>query len=205
MTAGRTAPDRHSHKEGCVSVQPQANPSAVLFLDTETTGLSHADEIIEFAAVLASYDRETGRLGAEIDHYHGLREPRCPIGHHATKIHGLTMSDVYRKQLDYRKIESLMTRADFIVAHNAGFDKRFVTQLFPSATNLDWRCSARQIKWTDLGFPNGRLQQLLAAHGIQAHRAHRALDDVRALMTMLRHRKYFSALCDHRPANIKYK
>jgi len=156
------------------------------FIDVETTGLNPAyEEIIELAIVLFAFQRETGKIMGIIDEYIGLREPSRPISRGAYLVHRISKRDVRGKTLDHAKIESLISRADFLIAHNAGFDKGFVGKMFPVALSKPWYCSMNDIKWYRKGFPSKALQNLLAAHRIRVDRAHRAGEDVRACLMLL--------------------
>jgi len=156
------------------------------FIDVETTGLNPAhEEIIELAITLFAFNRETGKILGIIDEYLGLREPSCPISRGAFSVHHISNQAVKGKILDEVKIESLISQADFLIAHNAGFDKGFVGKMFPTALSKPWYCSMNGIKWYQKGFSSKALQKLLTAHQIQVDRAHRADADVRACLLLL--------------------
>lgn len=158
-------------------------------VDVETTGLSPVqDEIIELCIILFSLDLGTGQLGIE-EEYVGLREPACGIRPAAARINGITRADVYGKDLDYTRVTDIIHRADFLIAHNASFDRNFVTRLFPLAQTKTWYCSMAGIDWRGKGYPNRRLQDLLMLHGIFPGRAHRASDDVKATLELLSYRQ----------------
>jgi len=156
------------------------------FLDVETTGLSHTyDEVIELAICLFEFDRETGEVTGIVDGYVGLREPAVPIPQQATRVHGLTHDDVTGKKLDNEIIEAMIHRAEFLIAHNAPFDRGFMTRLFHVCNQKQWLCSMRGINWKAKGFTSMALQNLLQAHHIQIERAHRAQHDVQAAIKLL--------------------
>jgi DNA polymerase III subunit epsilon len=156
------------------------------YLDVETTGLSpHEHEVIELALVLFTYNRNTGEIIEIVDEYVGLREPGRNIPYHSTSIHGLTMEDVRGHKLDHLKIEEMLSRTDLLIAHNASFDRSFLTRLFPETGEKQWLCSARGIKWKQKGFGSAKLQELLRCHGIKPKRAHRASEDVLCAINLL--------------------
>ena len=158
-------------------------------VDVETTGLSPTqDEIIELCIILFDFDPGNGELVIE-EEYVGLREPSCGIRPAAARINGITRADVYGRDLDYNRVTDIIHRADFMVAHNAAFDRNFVTRLFPLAQTKTWYCSMAGIDWRGKGYPNRRLQDLLMLHGICPGRAHRASDDVRATLELLSYRQ----------------
>lgn len=163
----------------------------VLVVDTETTGLTHGDEIVEIACLLLE---RTGDRLREADRYEGLREPGCPMNPHAEAAHGLSRARLRGERLDMSIIARLFTEADVVIAHNAAFDRRFVQALVPESRTCRWLCSCRGIAWKSHGMPNGKLQDLLAHHGIDPGRAHRAMSDVVALAKLLARRRYLDEL-----------
>ena len=158
------------------------------FVDVETTGLSpRTEEIIELAICLFAYSKDTGEIGGVVDQYVGLREPGVPISSGAARVHGLRMKDLCGKQLDVARVEAMLHSAEFVVAHNAPFDRGFLARIFPVSSRKLWLCSMSGINWKGKGFPSRGLQNLLRAHGISAGRAHRAEDDVLATLELLAH------------------
>jgi len=156
------------------------------FVDVETTGLDPAsDEIVELAIVLFAFDRETGTITGILDEYTGLREPSRPIPRQATAVHGITQRMVRGRRLDDARVRALLEQAEFLVAHNARFDRAFVTRLYPETAAKVWLCSMRGVDWRRHGHASRALQNLLAAHGIRVERAHRAGADCRAALALL--------------------
>lgn len=154
-------------------------------VDVETTGFSpDRDEVVEFCLLIFHYDRELD-LVRIIDEYVGLREPGCFLHPRASQVHGLTMADLCGKDLDYQRLEGMIERVELLIAHNASFDRGFVTRLFPRAIHKPWFCSMSGIDWRSKGYSSRGLQELLRQHGIAVERAHRALDDVRATLRLL--------------------
>jgi DNA polymerase-3 subunit epsilon len=95
----------------------------VLF-DTETTGLSHkgGDRIIEAAALELINDIPTGEV------FHVMINPERAIPSDATRIHGITDSDVSGKPLFAEVSAGLLAffRDSKLIAHNAAFDFGFI-------------------------------------------------------------------------------
>lgn len=158
-------------------------------VDVETTGLSpRHDEIVELAAILFAFDRETGQIRGVVDEYTGLREPSVPISPEAARVNGITPEMVRGQRLDEARVEGIFRRAEFLVAHNASFDRGFVTRLFPGTKRKPWLCSMRHVDWRGMGFSSAALQSLLRRHGIAVQRAHRGSDDARATLELLSRR-----------------
>ena len=96
---------------------------SVLF-DTETTGLDPltGDRVIEFAALELLRDLPTGRT------FHHLVDPDRDIHPDATRVHGLTRSDLQGKPRFGAIVDELLAFIgdDPLVAHNATFDFSFL-------------------------------------------------------------------------------
>jgi DNA polymerase-3 subunit epsilon len=178
------------------------------FVDVETTGLSaRTEEIVELAACLFEYRRDTGEVLRVVDRYVGLREPGVPVSAGAARVHGLRPQQLQGKQLDRQKVEALLHTAEFIVAHNASFDRGFITKLFPLSEQKTWVCSMSGVDWRGRGFTSRGLQNLLRDHNICVKRAHRAEDDVIATLELLSRcdvngRHYFADLLRSLPKHI---
>ncbi len=155
-------------------------------LDVETTGLDpRTDEVVELAAVLFSFDPRSGTVERVLEEYSGLRDPGRPIPEGARRMHGISDEEVRGKKLDEERIRAILRRANFLIAHNAPFDRGFVERLFPETRQMKWLCSMDGIAWRRKGFLSKSLQSLLAAHRLDPGSAHRALDDARATLKLL--------------------
>ncbi|MBI2906480.1 MAG: hypothetical protein HYX92_02360 [Chloroflexi bacterium] len=175
------------------------------FIDVETTGLSPAtDEVVELAVCLFEFRRDTGEITRIVDRYVGLRQPATPIPPDAFAIHGISNRAVKGKRLDEGRIVEMLEKAEFLVAHNAPFDRGFVVRLFDACVAMPWLCSMSGINWYRKGFRSRGLQQLLAAHGIEPRSSHRADSDVDAAIELLRRhegdgKSYFAELIERLP------
>lgn len=165
---------------------------AAAVLDIETTGFSAAtEEILELAVVLFHYDRRSGRVLERVSGYCGRRQPTCRISRGAYQVHGITRRSVQGLRLDYRQIRAMLRQADFVVSHNADFDRGFVQRLMPSARTKIWLCSMRGIDWRAKGLTSRCLDDLARAHKIKNVRPHRADGDTDTLLALLSHRRRF--------------
>lgn len=167
-------------------------------LDTETTGFGYNDKIVELALSLFAFGRQSGRIFGVVDEYCGLQDPHMPIPYGARRVHGISDEDVRGKALDCARVSTLLKQAEFIIAHNASFDRRFVGTQFPLANQKPWLCSCKDISWRQKGFQSASLEYLLKCHEIKTERRHRALDDVHATLMLLAYEegRYFSELLD---------
>ena len=165
-------------------------PSAGLVgiaLDVETTGLDQSvNEVVELAVQRFRVDVhgrivETGRPRT------WLEEPSTPIPAEVTRITGLTDAVVAGRSISDGEATALILDADFVVAHNAAFDRPFVERRLPLAAGRPWVCSLADLDWKALGFESLRLSDLLCGMG-WFYDAHRAEGDVTALLHLLDHR-----------------
>ncbi len=155
-------------------------------IDVETTGLSYQnDEIIELGLLLFTYQRGNWEVDEVIGEYSGLREPSCPTSPAAFGVHGIAGKNFKGRELDYLKIQSWIDQCDFLVAHNANFDRHFLAKALPAMPRIHWFCSMRGINWYAKGFRSRALQALLLEHGVTGFDGHRALADVRAVLMLL--------------------
>ncbi len=149
-------------------------------IDVETTGLDpQHDEVVELAVVLFSYCHN-GITGI-VDIYSGLREPAVPINASAYSAHGLSMNELKGERLDEKRIEAMIRQADFLVSHNAEFDRSFTSIIFHYAAGKYWYCSMSDINWSG----GKSIQKLLADHNIYSDQSHRALCDAIAVINLL--------------------
>lgn len=156
-----------------------------LLIDTETTGLSRDDEVIEVGMVLFAYSNLSGRIFNVEAEYTGLSEPSFTIPAAATAKHGLTDSDVRGCRLDHDRIQELLAAADILIAHNASFDRRMLIGTFPEIESKLWYCSMNGIDWSTNGCSSKKLETLFTHYGICGNQRHRALDDARMSLALL--------------------
>lgn len=187
-------------------VDPNCHLAAVV--DVETTGLSPAvDEIIEICVILFSFSPDSAEIRGTIDRYSGLREPRVGIHPAAQEIHGLSLEELRGHKLDEERLSNLFRRADFLIAHNASFDRSFVTRLFPEARDRPWLCSMRGIDWVASGCA-GRSLDLLRTHfRLETAEHHRAAADAAVTLELLSTRDstgrpFFGYLLERLPEKI---
>ncbi|MFN8493820.1 MAG: exonuclease domain-containing protein [Caldilineaceae bacterium] len=156
-----------------------------LLIDTETTGLSAKDEVIEVALLLFGYSLLSGRVLGLEQEYTSLRQPSLKIPRSATAIHGITDKDVRGKKLDDKQIKELVASADILVAHNASFDRRMLAPLFPDITQKIWYCTMSGINWAQKGCSGRGLENLLSHFNIPEAQVHRASADAHQVLTLL--------------------
>jgi DNA polymerase III subunit epsilon len=174
-------------------------------LDTETTGLNHkSDEIIEIAIRKWVYHKKEHYLVKPIEEYAELNEPvNVEIPAIITEITGITKDDVKGKKIDWEIVSKMISESDFILAHNAGFDRPMieaVSQLREVSASKFWACSFKQVDWANKGFLSSKQELLSVFHGFH-YSGHRALTDIDALANLLLQGDYLKEIL----ANAKVK
>lgn len=179
----------------------------VIVFDTETTGLplhpraplAKQPHIIEFgAAVISAVD------GSLLEEYQMMINPGMPIPAEITRITGITDSDVagaptFEQALP--AIRAAFEGVDMAVAHNLAFDRSMLQYAlarmafslqgdFPWPTRELCTVEAYEADWGR----RPRMKELYAAVlGRPLAQTHRALDDVNALLEIVRHEKLYAA------------
>jgi DNA polymerase-3 subunit epsilon len=158
-------------------------------LDTETTGLDHAkDEIIEIAIRKWIYHKKDHYLIKPVEEYSQLNEPmNNEISEAITAITGITKEDVKGKKIDWSIVSKLISQSDFVLAHNAGFDRPMIESVIDVSevsSSKIWACSLAQVDWAGKGFLSSKQELLSIFHGFH-YAGHRALTDIDALANIL--------------------
>lgn len=150
--------------------------------DTETTGLnSSLDHVIEIGAVRFNKD-------GVIDTYNELINPCCVIPYQATIVNNITNEMLKDCPLINQVLPDFMTyiNGTILVAHNAGFDLKFVNkELERCGLNTMKNFATDTLKLSKSIFPlfkSHKLQDLAISFNIKALQAHRAQDDAHVCM-----------------------
>lgn len=107
-----------------------ALPSSAVFVDVETTGLSHQDRVVSIGAVWLS----TGSVGNgpfPVSFIHLIFNPERRSHPAATRVHGysdrlLGQQEKFSTRAQF--LREYLNSADLIVAHNASFDISFINR-----------------------------------------------------------------------------
>ncbi|MCS3929578.1 DNA polymerase-3 subunit epsilon [Bradyrhizobium elkanii] len=155
-----------------------------ILIDVETTGLDQQkDEVIELGMVKFDYFAD-GRVAGLRDTFTSFNEPSIPIPTEVTALTGITDEMVVGHRIDEQVVSSFVDDAVIVIAHNAGFDRKFAERYWPVFQRKAWGCSATEVEWRKHGFEGSRLGYLLNGAGY-FHQAHRAVDDCHALLEIL--------------------
>jgi DNA polymerase-3 subunit epsilon len=147
-------------------------------IDVETANSRH-----EHVCSIGLVRVEDGRIVAQ---EHRLVRPPCPIAWWNTKVHGLTDRHVLGApgfRLVWHELAPTLCNADFLVAHNAGFDRAAIAKSCRAARipepTLPYRCTV-QIARDRWGFDPADLATVCEGLGIPLTNHHNALADARA-------------------------
>jgi DNA polymerase-3 subunit epsilon len=152
-----------------------------ILLDTETTGLdSRKDEVIELGMVKFDYLPD-GRVVGVRDSLLLVQRTVRPDPDRSA-LTGITDEIVAGQRIDEAAV--FVEDAVIVIAHNAGFDRKFAERCWPVFERRAWGCSATEVAWRQHGFEGSRLGYLLNGVGF-FHQAHRAVDDCHALLEIL--------------------
>ena len=155
-------------------------------VDTETTGTDHGcDHVIELAVVVFEYCAASGAVGRVLGVYDGLEDPGVPIPASSTAIHGITDAVVEGQRIDDASVLSVLDGVGLVIAHNAGFDRKFLEPRLPVFAGLHWGCSWQEVPWSEAGIESSKLEYLAYRYGF-FYEGHRAEVDCLALLEVLR-------------------
>lgn len=155
-------------------------------IDIETTGFSpRTDAITEMAIALFRYNQDTGQILGVVDQQSFIQEPRVPISPRVARLTSITNQLTKGRVIDWESVCRTMDQADFLVAHNAEFERRFLSRIPNLIDGKLLLCSQLLPTWHEPGIRKSvRLEDLTAAHAIP-HDAHRAFGDVLAMVKLL--------------------
>ncbi len=164
---------------------PDASVARAAIIDTETTGTDlQLDAVIELAVVVFEYDTASGAVLRIVDVYDGLEDPGRAIPPASTDIHGITDAMVAGLRIDDARVEAMLRDVQWVIAHNASFDRPMIERRLSVFETLRWACSLADVNWDREGFPGAKLQYL-AIHLGFFYDGHRSEIDCRALLEVL--------------------
>lgn len=155
-----------------------------IFLDTETTGLSHEkDKILELGMVKFEYTKD-GRIYQIVDEFNQYQDPEEPIPSGITELTGITDEMVKGKYIDQEEVTQFLENVDIIIAHNAAFDRPFFDKMFPYLPPNTWGCSRADIDWKAEKIESHKLEYLAYKYNF-FYEGHRAVIDCLAGLHLL--------------------
>lgn len=178
LLQGFQSPSHHlrpSEKPAISEPSPEVPPSRLLIVDTETTGLdADRDQCLELGAILFS-----------VPHRQVLAQMSCllPVDHNPAESINRIPAEVSRVDQPWGDglawFEHLMESADYLVAHNAAFDRQWFGRGALPEAKRPWLCTLEDIRWPEARNLRARpsVIDLALAYGIPVWSAHRALTD----------------------------
>lgn len=173
-------------REGHTGVGRRDGTSVAVVLDTETTGIGDDDVVVELAMRRIRFD-PNGVIVAIDRSYSWLEDPGRELPEDVVRLTGITDAELAGRSIDEGEALRLLRSTEFVVAHNARFDLGMLVRRLPDAAGLAWACWCGDVDWRKAGFDGNRsLGWLLSRIGL-FHGAHRAVDDVDAVVALLGH------------------
>lgn len=186
---GLAAPDRGS----------ETGDVPAVVLDVETTGLrADKDEIIQIAIRPFFVNPQTGQISGIKKVIEFKQQPSSPLSSEIRDITGFVDADLEGHEIDWNKVSKILNSCQFIIAHNAGFDREWVDKnlnrrgLTPPPDAI-WCCSMSQVDWKAICRPSRALEVLCAWHGF-FYNSHNAIADIDATLHLLRESKKMDEL-----------
>jgi DNA polymerase-3 subunit epsilon len=142
------------------------------------------DKVIELGIVAFEYDPSTAEIIRMIEGYSGFEDPGFALSAETTEITGITDDMVRGQAFDDEQVNRLASQATLVIAHNAGFDRKFVEARFPLFAKVPWACTVNQIDWQAERISTRVLEYLLFKFGWFIN-AHRALNDAEGVLGLL--------------------
>lgn len=159
----------------------------IAVIDCETTGLAvERHQIIELCMAIVQVN-DAGRIIALESVRSGLVDPGRPLTTEIKELTGLTDEDLAGRSIDDDQVAGMLASCDGAVAFNAVFDRPHVEKMLGRHVPVPWGCAMADVPWRKLGFEAGPQGYLLNQAGYYMPSAHRAKDDVLALIQLLDH------------------
>lgn len=178
-------------------MNPYPVPKTLLILDLETTGLDPAtDEIIELGAILYSVPDRTSIAQLSTLFPIAATNAAAAINRIPAEAARRLTADDLRIMMDV--FQTWLDRADYLIAHNASFDRGWLGQLPTPTTNpihKPWLCTFEHFQWPRNDKPTSLINTALN-HGIGVSSAHRALTDCQLIAALFDRVDHFDTLLD---------
>ena len=159
----------------------------IAVIDCETSGLAvERHQIIELCAAIVQVN-DIGRIVAVEAVRSGLVDPCRPLSAEIVELTGLTNQDLAGRSIDENQVADMLASCDGAVAFNAAFDRPHLEKMIGRHVAVPWGCVMTDVPWRNAGFEPGPQGYVLMQAGYYMPNAHRAKDDVLALVELLDH------------------
>jgi len=190
--------DLHELICGDSKILKNADNVSVLFLDVETTGLSYEnDKIIQLAVRPVLFDKNSNSITRLAKAKVFYNDPGEKISDEIVALTGVTNEAVADHKIPWDSVSNLISKVDFVVAHNVRFDRHFVRKHMIKADiampDTIWACSMSQVNWRSTCTAGKSLETLSAWHGFY-YQAHSADIDVAATIYLLQKSGFMNEL-----------
>lgn len=159
---------------------------AIFITDTETTGATPEDKIVDIAFIEVDDELNVVR---EVQ---SLVDPQRPISYSAQAVHGIEPNMIENAPTIEELFAIVLPQQGFalpedveIIAHNSMFDRRYVEVLpFPKISGFT--CTLRLARRYLPKAENHKLTTLVYQYGLYKGEAHGALEDARMALGLLK-------------------
>ncbi len=163
-------------------VRPGMLAGCALF--AETTGPDVIGDAVIELALQRFWADAAGRIVMTGRSHHWLEDPGRPIDPEVTRSTGIAPSEVLGRRIMDPVAASLIADADFVVSHDASFDRPFVEKRLPLAVARPWVCTSSDVDWRDNGLEGGSMAYMMMQMGM-FYAPHRGSAEVTALLHLL--------------------
>lgn len=147
-------------------------------IDTETTGIESSDVVIELGLIL--FDTASMSVISQLSTL--LYSKKDNSAEFKNKISRESLNSAYEVSESTSSIEKLILKianaSDFVIAHNAEFDKQFLSEI-----KAKWLCTQNDFRFP-LANSQGSLIQLANDYGVPIFNNHRALVDCQLIASI---------------------
>lgn len=128
---------------------PKGDERIFIIMDIEPSHITpEKGSLIALSMLKAKYSPSAKRVVSIIDSFIAYDEPEEPFDECITEITGITESDLKNQHIDADIIKSWLSGSDFILCHNAEFDRAFFEKRFSNECHHHWVCTLRDLDWS---------------------------------------------------------
>lgn len=172
------------------------NRKSLMIIDFEATGKEASKDLpIEIGLIRVEYDPVTFAIGRVLERYSGFEDCGFELDPEVERVTNLQRQMLIGHKFDDEHINNAIKSCDFVVAHNASYDRVMGERRFNFFAEKAWGCSYVEGPWEAMGI-NSKGQEFLAYKVAGIHYgAHRALNDCEALLEILNSKAHDGRNC----------